>query len=129
MLFRETGAQRSGSHALLPTPVMAPVAFPASQPALAELQVEPVLLVEQAAAAGVAEGEKDFVARAAVDVIKRHAERGCGLLRIHAEKQRRVVRQRRVEGWRVGAADWRETLRARSCRDGYQQKGRCGKDS
>src|SRR3954462_7772023 len=79
-------------HGLLPHPVMAPVAFPAGQPAFAELQIEPIFLVEKPAAADVAEREKNLVARAAVDVIQRHAERGGCLLRVHAEKQRRVVR-------------------------------------
>src|SRR5258705_1515108 len=121
--------RRFPDHALLPHPVVAPVAFPAGQPAFAELQVEPVLDVKESAAADIAEREKDFVAQAAADVVKRHAERGCGLLRVHAEKQRRVVRQRRGEGWRVGPADWRQTLCARSCREGDQQQGCRGKDS
>src|SRR6267142_6101295 len=70
--FRKPVPTPHPDHALLPHPVVAPVAFPAGQPAFAELQVEPVLAVKESAAADIAEREKDFVARAAADVIKRH---------------------------------------------------------
>src|SRR5712671_4687687 len=115
-------------HALLPHPVVAPIAFPAGQATFAELQIEPVLLVKKSAAADVAKREQDFVARAAADVIKGHAERGCGFLRIHAEKQRRIVRQRCIEGRWVGAADRRQALCACSCRE-REQQGRNGENS
>src|SRR5258707_9427475 len=96
---------------LLPHPVVAPIALPAGQSAVAELQIEPVPVRKQTAAAGVAEREEDFVARAASDIIEGRAERACGIFRVHAEYQRDVVRQRRGEGRRVGAADRRQSLR------------------
>src|SRR5258708_9126089 len=98
------------SRFLLPHPVMAPIALPAGQSAVAELQVEPVLVRKQAAAASAAEREEDFVARAAPDIIEGRAERACGTFRVHAEYQRDVVRQSRGEGRTVGAADRRQGL-------------------
>src|SRR6266849_10159051 len=74
---------------LAPHPVVAPVALPAGQPALAELQIKPVLVKEQAAAADVAEGQEDFVARTAADVVQWHAQSARGVFRIHSEHQRR----------------------------------------
>jgi hypothetical protein len=65
---------------LLPHPIVAPVALPAGQPALAELQKQSVLLVKQSAAADVAEREEDFFARSAPDIIERGAERAGSLL-------------------------------------------------
>src|SRR5882757_879592 len=56
---------------LLPHPVAAPVALPAGEAAAAELQIEPVLAIEEAGAAGVAEGKEDFIAGPAADVIQR----------------------------------------------------------
>src|ERR1700720_2522836 len=97
---------------LSPHPVVAPVALPAGQSALAELQIKPVLVQEQAAAADVAEGQEDFVARTAADVVQRHAQSARGVFRIHSEHQRRVVRQRRGEGWRMWASGRREWLGA-----------------
>src|SRR5258705_11521075 len=96
---------------LLPHPVMAPIALPAGQSAVAELQIESVPVRKQTAAAGVAEREEDFVARAAPDIIEGRAERACGTFRVHAEYQRDVVRQSRGEGRRVGATDRRQGLR------------------
>ena len=54
---------RRSEAALLPHPVMAPVALPAGEPAFAKLQKEPVAIGKQSAAAVIAEGEEDFVAR------------------------------------------------------------------
>src|SRR5258708_8814033 len=91
---------------LLPHPVMAPIALPAGQSAMAELQIEPVPVRKQTAATEVAEGQEDFVARAAPDIIEGRAERACGIFRVHAEYQRDVVRQRRREGLRAVATAW-----------------------
>src|SRR5215213_3451953 len=96
---------------LLPHPVVAPVALPAGQPALAELQEQPVFLVKQSTAADVAKGKEDFFARTSPDIIERGAERGCGFAGVHAERQWRVIRQRCGERRRVGAADRRQFLR------------------
>src|SRR3954464_10563439 len=96
---------------LLPHPVVAPVALPAGQPALGEWQKEPVLLVEQSAAADVAECEVDLFARTSPDIIERGAERTRGFPGVHAERHRRVVRQRFGERRRVGAADRPQLLR------------------
>src|SRR5881394_638326 len=110
---------------LLPHPVVAPVALPAGQPAFAELQKEPVLLVEQSAAADVAEGEVDFLARPSPDVIERGAQRTRGFAGVHAERQRNIVRQRFGERRWVGAVDRRRFLRgslrkaARDQSEGY----------
>src|SRR6478752_4451462 len=96
---------------LLPHPVVAPVALPAGQPALAKLQKQPVLLVEQSAAADVAEREEDFLPRPSPDIVERGAERMRGFGGVHAERQGRVVGQRFGERRRVGAADRRQFLR------------------
>src|SRR6185369_2375404 len=93
---------------LLPHPVVAPVALPAGQPAFAELQKEPVLLVKQSAAADVAKREEDFLARTSPDIIERGAERARSFVGVHAERQWCVVRQRFGEGRRVGPADRRQ---------------------
>src|ERR1700709_449953 len=90
---------------------MAPVALPARQSAFAELQIEPVFLVEQSAAAIITERQVDFLAGSAADIIERSAERARDGFLVHAEGERRVVRQRRGEGRRVGAADRRQLLR------------------
>src|SRR5437868_13113830 len=79
--------------ALLPHPVAAPVALPCRQAAAAELQIEPVLAVEEAAAADVAERKEGFVAGAAADPGQWCAQRVGGLLLVHTEGQRRSVRQ------------------------------------
>ena len=61
---------------------MAPIALPAGQSALAELQIEPVLVKEQAAAADIAEGKEGFVARPSPDVMERRAQCPRGILRV-----------------------------------------------
>src|ERR1700682_2157301 len=83
---------------LSPHPVVAPIALPAGQFALAELQIKPVFVKEQAAAADVAEGQEGFVARAATDVVQWRPQSTRRVFHIHPEHQRRVVRQRRGEG-------------------------------
>ena len=90
---------------------MAPIALPAGQPAAPELQIEPVAMRKQSAAADVAERQVDFVARAALDVIERDTERARGVPGLHAERQRHIVRRRRDERRRVGTAERREALR------------------
>src|SRR5665647_1899075 len=54
--------------ALLPHPVVTPVALPAGQSALAELQKQPVVVVEQSAAADIADRQIDFLARTSADL-------------------------------------------------------------
>src|SRR5262249_3729182 len=89
------------------------VLFPAGEPAVAELQEQPVVVIEQAAAALVSEGKIDFVTGRAGDIFQRLAK-CCGSLRdVHAENQRANIRQGRREGW---AAVRRQSLRARSLR-------------
>src|SRR5436305_7952721 len=80
--------------ALLPHPVAAPIALPRREAAAAELQIKPVLAVEEAGAAIVAEYQEDFLARAPADVVQRRAERLCRLPLVHAEGERCVVGQR-----------------------------------
>src|SRR6266513_1722182 len=106
---------------------MAPVALPAGQSALSELQIEPVLLEESFVAADVAEREENLVAGTAADVVERHAERGRGCLRAHPEHQRRVVGQGCDERRRVGPAEWRQSLRVCG-RSSEQQQGSGGED-
>src|SRR5882724_1629657 len=77
---------------LSPHPVVAPIALPAGQFALAELQIKPVFVKEQAAAAGVAEGQEVFVAGAAVDVVKWLPKSPRGVFHILPEHQRRFFR-------------------------------------
>src|SRR5665213_3397084 len=73
-------------------PVRSPVAFPAGKPAAPELQVEPVLPVRQGAAFDIGQSEQHFAARAAPDINQRRPQHLRNRLRIHAEKQRRIVR-------------------------------------
>src|SRR5229473_5205268 len=101
------------SGGLLPHPVVAPVALPAGQSALAELQIEPVLVEEQPAAADVAEGQQGFVARAAADVVQWRPQGARGIFRVHPEHERRIVRQRRGEGWGIRTTRWHECLGGR----------------
>src|SRR3954470_15632714 len=114
---------------LLPHPVVTPVALPAGQPSLAELEIEPVLFIKQPAAADVAERQVDFLARTAADVIERSAECAGGAFLIHAEDQRRRVRQGRGERRRVGAADRRQLLRGDGQGARCDQQQGCGKSS
>src|ERR1700694_5839600 len=116
---------------LLPHPVMAHIALPAGYPPLAELQIKPVVAIEQSAAADIAECQIDFVARAAADVSQRRPQRPRGVFHIHPEHQRRGVRQRRAEGRRMRSICRRKLLGARRSkprdkpRDGNgEQQGR-----
>src|SRR5271156_4105983 len=95
---------------LLPHPVVTPVALPAGQSALAELKIEPVAVIEQAAAAEVADGQIDFVARAATDIADRLSERARDIFHIHPDGKRRIIRQCRGEGWRTRSTRGRQLL-------------------
>jgi hypothetical protein len=70
---------------------MAPVAFPAGQSAVAELQIKPVLVKGQPAAADIAERQEDFVARAAAEVVQWCPQRLRGVFHAHPDRQRHVV--------------------------------------
>src|SRR5262249_37496267 len=68
----------------LPHPVAAVIFLPPREPAIAELQEQPVVMVDQAAAALIAEREIDLVARRPGDILQRLLQRGRHLLDIHA---------------------------------------------
>ena len=76
---------RAVQAALLPHPIVAPVALPSGEPAFTELQIEPVAVGKQAAAAIAAEGEEYFVARKAANIIERDTEREGGFIGAHAK--------------------------------------------
>src|ERR1700732_4273200 len=99
-VFLQRGSERKhlADVLLLPHPVVAPVALPAGQSAVAELQIEPVIVVDQSAAAEVADCPIDFAAGAAADVAERLSQRPRDIAHIHPKRQRRVVRQSRGEG-------------------------------
>src|SRR3954451_8726256 len=59
----------------------------------------------------MAKRQVDFFAGAPTEVIERGAEGAGGGFLVHAERQRRVVRQRRGEVRRVGTAHRRQLLR------------------
>src|SRR6266480_2623976 len=90
---------------------MAPVALPAGQSSLAELQIKPVLVKEQATAANIAESQEDFIAGPAADVVQRRPQGPRGILRIHAEDKRHIVRQGRGKRPMIRTADRRRILR------------------
>src|SRR5581483_10558622 len=94
----EGGELSARQRASLPHPVLAVVFLPAGQSAVAELQEQPVVMVDQAAAAEIAERDIDLLAGRAGDILQRLLQRRRHLLDIHAEHQRAVVRHRRVEG-------------------------------
>src|SRR5882672_9525422 len=62
MLDRAVCARRL-SGGSLPHPVAAVILFPSGQPAVAELQEQPVVMVDQPAAAEIAQRQVDLVAR------------------------------------------------------------------
>src|SRR6185437_2611686 len=70
---------RRNRPSLPPHPVAAPVALPAGQFAVAELQIEPVVVADQSAATRIADGEIDFIARSTVDVAERPVKRLGGI--------------------------------------------------
>src|SRR6185312_2185295 len=81
-----------------PHPVAAVVFLPAGEPAIAELQEQTVVVVDQAAAAQITQREIDFAAGSAADILQGLAQCGRDLRHIHAEHQWRVVRQISGEG-------------------------------
>ena len=82
-----TVAMMSRFARLLPHPVMAPVAFPAGQPAVTELQIKPVLVNEQPTAAIIAKCQEDFLARTAADVVQFRPQRLRGVFDVHPDRQ------------------------------------------
>src|SRR5215472_5203255 len=112
--------------ASLPHPVAAVVFLPAGQPAVAKLQEQPVVVVDQAAAAEVAEREIDLVAGRAGDILQRLPERGRHLLDVHAEHQGPAVRQigvkRRTPVQRGALPGGRSARKGEGC----EQQSRCG---
>src|ERR1700688_4976835 len=99
---------------------MAPIALPPGQSAFAELQIEPMVMIEQSAAAEIAKCQIDFVARRAADVVQWRPQRTRSVFHVHPEDQRRGVRQGRREGRRVWTIAWRELLRG--CRAGPNER-------
>src|SRR5579871_5345745 len=106
-------------------PVLAVVFLPSRKPAVAELQEQPVVMIDQPAAAEIAEREIDFTAGRAGDVLQRLLQRRRHLRDVHAEHQRAVVRHLRVEG---RPSVQRCALRARLPdreKDGRRQQREC----
>src|SRR3954451_13276193 len=83
---------------LFPHPVLAIVLLPSRQPAMTELQEQAVTVRDQSAAADVAKREIDLVAGTPAHILQRLPQRPRALPGIHAEGERRVVRQGRDEG-------------------------------
>src|ERR1700730_18536739 len=85
-----------------PHPVLAVVFLPAGQTTMAELQKQPVVVIDQSAATEVAKGEVDLSAPSAADILQRLTEHAGGLFHAHPEGKRRVVRQGRDERLALG---------------------------
>src|SRR4051794_5845678 len=66
---RKTATHFSGSCSF-PHPIVAPVALPAGQLAVAKQQIEPMTLRKQSAAADVAEGQIGFIAGTAINIME-----------------------------------------------------------
>src|SRR3954447_19617760 len=84
---------------LFPHPVVAPIGLPTGQSALAELQKQPVLVIQEPAAADVADRQVYLVTGPATYIAERLAKRSRDIFHIHSEHQGRGVRQRCVERW------------------------------
>src|SRR6185312_5614181 len=76
-----------------------PIAFPARQMSMSELQIKPVAAARERRSFDVRQSGEQFIAGTASNVIKLHAERLRGLVRRHAERQ--------------GNVRWRQLLRLR----------------
>src|SRR5258707_1120062 len=97
-MFDAAGCARAETGRSLPHPIAAVILFPTRQLAAAGLQEQPVVMIDQSAAAEIAQRQIDLAAGRATDILQGLTERTRCLLDIHPEHQRFVFRECRREG-------------------------------